>query len=220
MSQRTLPKPLYAAAGAGSLIARKLTEAGPKLQEKAATLPQDAQRAAGDLSLAMKKLAGGVPDGLRKFVADTPSYVDKARRRAQEARSVNASALRSRAQDVKNTVSQNLKAAGVRALSLYDDLVVEGTTLVDDRSNATSSAPSPTGESAGEAPVELTRSAAQPKRRATAGTKSQSAAVDAKAGAGTKPARRSTAKKTTASSRKPAAKRPNAAEKQGDTDDQ
>jgi CHAD domain-containing protein len=115
MAQSTLPKPLYAVAGAGDIAAeqlKRLAARTPELQARAAELPSD-----------LRKFAADFPREVQNLATDIPSL---------------AAQLQARARDldvdtVTAAVRKNVESAQHRAVDVYDELVARGQKAVAKR---------------------------------------------------------------------------------------
>jgi heparin binding hemagglutinin HbhA len=119
MAPTTLPRSVYAVAGAGDLAAeqlKKLAANAPELQARAAVLPAE-----------LRKLAAEFPRDLQNLAADLPSL---------------AAQLQARARDldvdtVTAAVRKNVETAQHKAVDVYGDLVERGQKFVAKRQNGT-----------------------------------------------------------------------------------
>lgn len=117
MAPATLPRPVYAVAGASDLAAeqlRRLAANAPELQARAAVLPSELRRRAAYL-----------PRDLQHFAADLPSF---------------AAQLQARARDldvdtVTAAVRKNVETAQHKAVDVYGGLVERGQKAVAKRQN-------------------------------------------------------------------------------------
>jgi hypothetical protein len=117
MSQSTLPRPLYAVAGAGDLVAeqlRKLADRAPEIQDRV-------QRSLNDLPADLRQISRELPRDLTNFATDLPSY---------------AAQLQSRARTldgdkVADSVKRNVETASEKAQDVYVTLVERGQKVVD-----------------------------------------------------------------------------------------
>jgi len=101
MAPTTLPRSVYAFAGAGDLVAdelKKLAAQAPELQARAAELPAE----------------------LRKLAADLPSFAAQLQAKARE---VDVA-------DVTAAVKKNVETAQHKAVDVYDELVERGQKVV------------------------------------------------------------------------------------------
>jgi len=115
MAQSTLPRPVYAFAGAGDLAAeqiKKLASQAPELQARAAELPQE-----------LRKLASDLPRDLQNFATDLPSLAAQLQAKARDLD----------VETVTAVVRKNVDAAQHKAVDVYDELVARGQKAVAKR---------------------------------------------------------------------------------------
>jgi len=123
MAPTTLPRSVYAFAGAGDLVAdelKKLAAQAPELQARAAELPAELRKLAADLPADLQKFAATLPADLQKFAADLPSFAAQLQAKARE---VDVA-------DVTAAVKKNVETAQHKAVDVYDELVERGQKVV------------------------------------------------------------------------------------------
>lgn len=130
MAQSTLPKPVYAVAGAGDLAAeqiKKLASQAPELQARAAELPQE-----------IRKIAADLPRDLQNLATDLPSLAADLQTKARglDVETVTAVVRKNTA-----AVRKNVETAQHKAVDVYGDLVERGQKFVAKRQDGTSAAP-------------------------------------------------------------------------------
>ncbi|NUS72184.1 MAG: hypothetical protein HOQ05_02135 [Corynebacteriales bacterium] len=204
MTDRKLPDPLLAGAGLLEYVADKLQQYGPVLQQKAADLPTDAQKFAGELpgiAAEAKRLARQVPSELSKLASQLPSVAADLR---EKARATDTDKMRTSAQQARNTATEGAKTAYVSAVSFYDQMRARGERLVAERKNADAKvtiaepAAAPTAT-----PKPAPTSAAEPKPVAKKATKASTSKTAAKSKTTSKP--KATKRAANPKSTKPAA---------------
>ncbi len=124
MASTTLPRPVYAVAGAGDLVAdelKKLASHAPELQARAEALPAEIRKIAAELPADLQKLASTLPADLQKFAADIPSYAAQFQAKAREID----------VDDVTAAVKKNVETAQAKAVEVYGELVERGQKVVD-----------------------------------------------------------------------------------------
>lgn len=126
MAPTTLPRPVYAVAGAGDLAAdqlKKLAAQAPDLQARAAEFPQELRKLAADLPADLQKLAATLPADLQKFATDLPSLAAQLQAKARE---IDVA-------EVTAAVRKNVETAQHKAVDVYDELVERGQKAVAKR---------------------------------------------------------------------------------------
>jgi len=126
MASTTLPRPVYAFAGAGDLAAdqlKKLAAQAPELQARAAELPQELKKIANELPADLQKLAATLPTDLQKFATDLPSIAAQLQAKARE---IDVA-------DVTAAVKKNVETAQSKAFDVYGGLVERGQKVVAKR---------------------------------------------------------------------------------------
>ena len=122
MAQSTLPRPVYAVAGAGDLAAeqlKKLASQAPEIQARAAELPQE-----------LRKLAADLPRDLQNFATDLPSLAAQLQ---EKARGLDVDT-------VTAAVRKNVETLQHTAVDVYGDLVTRGQKAVSKRQGGTTTA--------------------------------------------------------------------------------
>jgi hypothetical protein len=115
MAPTTLPRPVYAFAGAGDLAAeqlKKLASQAPELQARAAELPQE-----------LRKRASGFPRDLQNLATDLPSLAAQLQAKARDLD----------VETVTAAVRKNVESAQHIAVDVYDELVARGQKAVAKR---------------------------------------------------------------------------------------
>lgn len=115
MAQSTLPRPLYAFAGAGDIAAeqlKKLASRTPELQARAAELPSE-----------LRKIANDLPREVQNLATDLPSLAAQLQAKARDL-DVDA---------VTAAVRKNVESAQHKAVDVYDELVARGQKAVAKR---------------------------------------------------------------------------------------
>jgi len=115
MAQSTLPRPVYAFAGAGDLAAeqlKRLAAQAPEIQARAAELPQE-----------LRKLASELPRDLQNLATDLPSLAAQLQAKARDID----------VETVTAAVRKNVDAAQHKAVDVYDELVARGQKAVAKR---------------------------------------------------------------------------------------
>lgn len=113
MTPNTLPRPLYAAAGAGDAVAEQLR----KLAGQAPVLQQQLQSRVAELPAELRQIRRELPRGLQTLAADLPSYAAQLQTRA---RGIDTGA-------VTEVVRKNVQTAQ----DVYAGLVARGQKMVD-----------------------------------------------------------------------------------------
>ncbi len=129
MAPTTLPRPVYAFAGAGDLAAdqlKKLAAQAPELQARAAELPQELKKLVDELPADLQKLAATLPADLQKFATDLPSIAAQFQAKARE---IDVA-------DVTAAVKKNVETAQTKAVDAYGVLVERGQQVVAKRDGA------------------------------------------------------------------------------------
>jgi hypothetical protein len=122
MAQSTLPRPVYAVAGAGDLAAeqlKRLSARAPEFQARA----QELQARAAELPQELRKLAAELPRDLQNLATDIPSLAAQLQAKARELD----------VETVTAAVRKNVETAQHKAVDVYDDLVSRGQKAVAKR---------------------------------------------------------------------------------------
>lgn len=130
MAPTTLPRPVYAFAGAGDLAAdqlKKLAAQAPELQARASELPQELKKLVDELPADLQKLAATLPADLQKFATDLPSIAAQLQAKARE---IDVA-------DVTAAVKKNVETAQTKAVDAYGVLVERGQKVVAKRDGET-----------------------------------------------------------------------------------
>jgi Skp family chaperone for outer membrane proteins len=115
MAQSTLPKPLYAFAGAGDIAAeqlKRLASHAPEIQARAAELPAE-----------LRKMAAELPREVQNLATDIPSLAAQLQARARDLD----------VETVTAAVRKNVESAQHKAVDVYDELVARGQKAVAKR---------------------------------------------------------------------------------------
>jgi hypothetical protein len=133
MAQSTLPRPVYAVAGAGELAAeqlKKLAAQAPEIQARAAELPQE-----------IRKIANDLPRDLQNLATDIPSIAAQLQAKA---RGIDVDVVTKAVKRNVETARKNLDTAQHKAVDVYGDLVKRGERVVAKRQNGGGPANRPT----------------------------------------------------------------------------
>jgi hypothetical protein len=139
MAPTTLPRPVYAFAGAGDLAAdqlKKLAAQATEMQARAAELPQELKKLVDEFPADLQKLAATLPADLQKFATDLPSIAAQLQAKARE---IDVA-------DVTAAVKKNVETAQHKAVDVYGVLVERGQKVVAKRDGAATKDAKPSAE--------------------------------------------------------------------------